>query len=91
MVWRGLRHSVPGLDLNDEVAKPILDRGLSKADVIAKLPDELIALSWSCRGPIFEDGTPHPCGTCPACVLRSSALRKAADQKGDSKAENVPD
>ena len=62
IVWRGLLQSVPGLDLNEEVATPILEQGLSKADVIAKLPDELLALSWSCRGPIFEEDTPRPCG-----------------------------
>ena len=79
IVWRGLLHSVPGLDLNEEVAKPILDQGLSKADVIAKLPDELLALSWSCRAPIFEGDMPRPCGTCPACLLRSSAIGEAAE------------
>ena len=44
---------------------------LSKAEVMARLPADVLALTWSCyesRG--LYDG---PCGTCNSCLLRASA------------------
>ena len=80
-LWHALCQSVAGgANLNEELAMPIVERGLSKAEVIAELPDELIALSWSCRSPIFADDTPRPCGECHACLVRSSAMGAATER-----------
>lgn len=70
----GLGPSVVGLDLNEKVAKPILERGLSKADIVADLPKELVALTWSCRAPEFVDDIPRPCRNCHACRSRLMAM-----------------
>jgi 7-cyano-7-deazaguanine synthase in queuosine biosynthesis len=78
-LWRALRQSVVSADLNEEIAMPIVERGLSKAEIIAELPKELVALAWTCRSPRFADDIPHPCGTCHACMLRSSAMSEAAE------------
>lgn len=75
-LWRALCRSVPDANLNEEIAMPIVERGLSKTDVVAELPEELLALTWSCRRPTFADGEgqPAPCGECHACLLRAKAL-----------------
>ena len=82
-LWRALCRSVVDADLNQEIAMPIVERGLSKADIIAELPEELVALAWSCRTPRFEDDVPRPCGRCNACRLRASAAGQPASGTGE--------
>ena len=73
-LWHALRKSLVGTDLNEEIAMPIVERGLSKADVIADLPTELLGLTWSCRRPKFVDDIPRPCRACHACRQRLMAM-----------------
>lgn len=40
---------------------------LHKAEVMARLPADLLALTWSCYEPVDD----KPCGTCNSCVLRN--------------------
>ena len=43
----------------------------SKADLAARLPRELVELTWSCRRPVHEsNGRFRPCGACKACLAR---------------------
>ena len=41
---------------------------LIKIDIYRSVPDELAALSWSCRKPVAKDGELKPCGRCYACL-----------------------
>jgi hypothetical protein len=49
-----------------------------KANIYRSVPDELAALSWSCRKPVLVDGELSPCGICYACqnldAARSASL-----------------
>jgi 7-cyano-7-deazaguanine synthase in queuosine biosynthesis len=43
----------------------------TKADLAARLPRELVELTWSCRRPVRETtGGFRPCGACKACLAR---------------------
>jgi 7-cyano-7-deazaguanine synthase in queuosine biosynthesis len=43
----------------------------SKAELAARLPRELVELTWSCRRPVREsNGGWRPCGACKACLAR---------------------
>jgi 7-cyano-7-deazaguanine synthase in queuosine biosynthesis len=46
----------------------------TKAELAARLPRELLELTWSCRRPVRlagnEGGGFRPCGTCKACLAR---------------------
>ncbi len=44
----------------------------TKAGLARRLPDELVALTWSCRRPISLAGRVQPCGTCKACLARTT-------------------
>ncbi|MEB3065719.1 7-cyano-7-deazaguanine synthase [[Mycobacterium] zoologicum] len=44
-------------------------RSLTKRDIIAAMPPELVDLCWSCRRP--QDG--HPCHSCHTCRLVDAA------------------
>ena len=44
--------------------------GMPKAEIVAALPDQLLALTWSCRRPV--DGI-RPCLACKACRAREKA------------------
>lgn len=46
--------------------------GLSKAQVVASLPEELRALAWSCRRPVTTPGGYRICGECKPCLARSA-------------------
>jgi 7-cyano-7-deazaguanine synthase in queuosine biosynthesis len=63
------RHAV----LNEEIATPLVERGMSKQDVVSALPSELVSLTWSCRRPVFTDSGPRPCDECHACLSRLAA------------------
>lgn len=78
-LWRALCRSAVGPDLNEEIAMPIVERGLSKADIVDELPGELLELTWSCRSPILDDGPPSVCGKCHACELRARALGRVIE------------
>ncbi len=48
---------------------PVYDA--TKAELAARLPRELVDLTWSCRRPVREsNGAFRPCGTCKACLAR---------------------
>jgi len=42
----------------------------TKAALAARLPRELVELTWSCRRPVREAGGFRPCGVCKACLAR---------------------
>ena len=43
----------------------------TKAELAARLPRELVELTWSCRRPVREsNGGFRPCGACKACLAR---------------------
>lgn len=43
----------------------------TKAELAARLPRELVELTWSCRRPVREsNGAFRPCGACKACLAR---------------------
>ena len=44
----------------------------TKAELAAALPPELVALTWSCRRPVFTAGKFQPCGACKACLARTT-------------------
>jgi len=45
--------------------------GSTKAELAARLPRQLVDLTWSCRRPVREsNGAFRPCGTCKACLAR---------------------
>jgi 7-cyano-7-deazaguanine synthase in queuosine biosynthesis len=75
-IWRALCRGTGRPNLDQAIALPIVEQALTKADVMARLPAELLALTWSCRTPGFVGDAPHPCGGCHACLLRSG--RKGA-------------
>jgi 7-cyano-7-deazaguanine synthase in queuosine biosynthesis len=72
-LWRALCESAGRPNLTRDIAMPIVERRLSKADLVAQLPDDLLELTWSCRSPVFTDGTARPCGRCHACGVRRGA------------------
>ena len=43
----------------------------TKAELAARLPRELVEMTWSCRRPVREsNGALRPCGACKACLAR---------------------
>ena len=42
----------------------------TKQALAARLPRELVELTWSCRRPVREAGVFRPCGVCKACLAR---------------------
>jgi hypothetical protein len=42
----------------------------TKQELAARLPRELVELTWSCRRPVREAGGWRPCGACKACLAR---------------------
>jgi len=42
----------------------------TKPALAARLPRELVELTWSCRRPVREAGRFRPCGVCKACLAR---------------------
>ena len=42
----------------------------TKQALAARLPRELVELTWSCRRPVREAGGFRPCGVCKACLAR---------------------
>lgn len=49
-----------------------------KTDIYRSVPDELAALSWSCRKPVMKNSELTPCGSCYACrnldVARNASI-----------------
>jgi len=50
---------------------PVYDR--AKSELAAGLPEELLALTWSCRRPLPVPGGFRPCQVCKACKARQKA------------------
>jgi len=42
----------------------------TKPELAARLPRELVELTWSCRRPVREAESWRPCGACKACLAR---------------------
>jgi len=49
---------------------PVFD--CSKAEIVALIPPEIRNLTWSCRRPVAVAGGYRPCGTCKACLARTT-------------------
>ncbi len=74
-LWLALRESVlKGEKLNPDLARPLIDLGLTKADIFQKMPADLLRLCWSCRKPDFAGEVGSPCGYCQACQKNERAL-----------------
>jgi 7-cyano-7-deazaguanine synthase in queuosine biosynthesis len=43
----------------------------SKQELAARLPAELLRLTWSCRRPVAAAEGFRPCGACKACLARA--------------------
>ena len=43
---------------------------LTKRELAAALPRQLVEMTWSCRRPVAEQGRYRPCGGCKACLAR---------------------
>jgi len=76
-IWRTLCRSTDRLNLSPRLFFPLIESGLTKADIHGLMPGELGRLTWSCRSPGFEDGGPRPCGACHACRRRWLARWRA--------------
>ncbi len=77
-VWEALRDSVDhGGRLKADLAEPLV--GLTKVEIMAAMPSELLELAWTCRRPVLKDGQAYPCGECHACRL----LRESGRQIGN--------
>jgi len=48
-------------NIEKKLVKPLI--GIEKAEIVKKLPDDLLSLTWSCRTP--KDG--KPCEVCKTC------------------------
>ena len=44
----------------------------TKADIAALVPAQILALTWSCRRPVAVPGGYRACGTCKACLARTT-------------------
>jgi 7-cyano-7-deazaguanine synthase in queuosine biosynthesis len=44
----------------------------TKAALAARLPAELLGLTWSCRRPVSTASGYQPCGACKACLARTT-------------------
>jgi 7-cyano-7-deazaguanine synthase in queuosine biosynthesis len=77
-LWKALCESTSPVHLDSSIAMPLVERGLTKAEVIARLPAPLVAMSWSCRQPVFASDEPTPCLVCHACRLREEAIQAAS-------------
>ncbi len=49
---------------------PVYD--CSKTEIAALIPPEIRDLAWSCRRPVAVSGGYKPCGTCKACLARTT-------------------
>lgn len=76
-LWVALRNSVNHEGrLREELAMPLM--GLTKAEIMSKIPPELLELAWTCRSPVLQEGQAFPCGKCHACLLLRESGRQAA-------------
>jgi 7-cyano-7-deazaguanine synthase in queuosine biosynthesis len=72
-IWRALHESIAAPHVAVDLAFPLVERGLTKAELVDGLPQELLELTWSCRQPDFSAQPPRPCGSCHSCRLREKA------------------
>ena len=49
---------------------------ISKAKEIDYLPDEIVDMAWTCRRPVWKDGTAEECGTCITCKVMATARQQ---------------
>ena len=42
-------------------------RLITKREQVEAMPPELVALTWGCRRPVWQDDVAYPCGTCRTC------------------------
>lgn len=45
-------------------------RNMTKQQLWNSIPTHIRNMTWSCRTPIWKDGTPHRCGKCHTCLER---------------------
>ena len=67
--------------LHPELHLPFKD--VRKWQMIDEMPEELVAMTWSCRSPVYtEDGNgAMPCGKCHACAARIKASWELKKQR----------
>ena len=53
------------------VKRKYLVNDMTKKEIFDMLPPELSAMAWSCRTPIYDEGTPLECGQCKTCQQMS--------------------
>ena len=53
--------------IDREISTPLAET--TKAEILEKIPQELLDLTWSCRRPVREGATVRPCGHCQPCRL----------------------
>ena len=58
-----------GEHISREILYPLMEMNMTKATMMAALPQELREITWSCRRPVYdESGASHPCGQCKPCM-----------------------
>ena len=63
-LWEALVESANNRECIDKKLHfPLIEQNITKAQMIAEMPRELLNLTWSCRRPKGE----NPCGKCHAC------------------------
>ncbi|MDD2838811.1 hypothetical protein [Sulfuricurvum sp.] len=70
-LWNALCESIDyplGEHISRTILFPLIEMNISKGEMIAALPDELVEMTWSCRRPKKdESGLSQPCGECKPC------------------------
>ena len=66
-------------------------KDVPKWKMLEEMPDELIAMTWSCRKPIYTETTATPCGRCHACVARINAEHELQMRRTHSDESEVVD
>ncbi len=71
-LWNALYDSIDyplGEHISREILYPLMEMNMTKARMMAALPQELREITWSCRRPVYdEDGESRPCGQCKPCM-----------------------
>lgn len=70
-LWEALVNSAWNhADISPQIKMPLIDLQVTKKSILAEMPAELAAMTWSCRKPLFNNKTYAPCGNCHACKER---------------------
>ena len=53
---------------------------ISKVDEIAYLPDDIVDMAWTCRRPVWSNGTAYECGRCKTCKVMAAVRRRKTEE-----------